>query len=159
MQNLWKLKNSCFFGTDSELKNMIWWHHSISTNNAPAWIAHCISTWIFYRALQKYETFDLWLAFCLLAVHESNIPNIINKDYVLETLITIILFFWYNLEPFVIQRSTLPFRGEEPNFQEQLQNFEVAAAKFNIDHHSTSTTSKGQSENLKRCCGIIPFFP
>ena len=23
-------------------------------------------------------------------------------------------------------RSTLPFRGEEPNFQEQLQNFEVA---------------------------------
>ena len=27
------------------------------------------------------------------------------------------------MEPFVIQRSTLPFRGEEPNFQEQLQNF------------------------------------
>ena len=29
------------------------------------------------------------------------------------------------LEPFVIQRSTLPFRGQEPNFQAQLQNFNV----------------------------------
>ena len=36
------------------------------------------------------------------------------------------------MEPFVLQRSTLPFRGEEPNFQEQLQTFEVAVSKF---HH------------------------
>ena len=27
---------------------------------------------------------------------------------------------------------------------------EVAVSKFNIDRHSTSTTSKGPSENLKR---------
>ena len=27
------------------------------------------------------------------------------------------------MEPFVVQRSTLPLRGKEPNFQEQLQNF------------------------------------
>ena len=80
MQNLWKLKNSCFFGTDSELKNMIWWHHSISTNNAPAWIAHCISTWIFYRALQKYETFDLWLAFCLLATWIQYYKHIVHSS-------------------------------------------------------------------------------
>ena len=33
-------------------------------------------------------------------------------------------------EPFVIKRSTLPFGGEEPNFQELLPNFEVAASKF-----------------------------
>ena len=54
------------------------------------------------------------------------------------------------MEPFVIQRSTLPFRGENPNFQEQLQNFEVAASKFNIDRFSTSITSKGLSENFKK---------
>ena len=75
MQDLWKLKNSCFFGNDSELKSMIWWPHSISTNNAPAWIAHCISTWICYRALSNRNTklltsgslFVFWL-------HEFNIP-------------------------------------------------------------------------------------
>ena len=44
--------------------------------------------------------------------------------------------------------STLHFQGEEPNFQEQLQNFEVAASKFNMDRHLTSTTSKGLSENF-----------
>ena len=35
--------------------------------------------------------------------------------------------------------NKLPFRGEEPNFQEWLQNFEATAWKFNIDRHSTST--------------------
>jgi hypothetical protein len=30
---------------------------------------------------------------------------------------------------------------------------------FNIDRHSTSTTSKGLIENLKKCHGIIPFLP
>ena len=35
----------------------------------------------------------------------------------------------------------------KPNFQEQLQNFEFAASKFNIDRDSTS---KGLSENLKK---------
>jgi hypothetical protein len=39
-----------------------------------------------------------------------------------------------------------------------LQNFEVAASKFNIDRHSTSTTSKGLSENLKKMSWIIPFL-
>jgi hypothetical protein len=34
------------------------------------------------------------------------------------------------LEPFVVQRSTLPFRGEEPNFQEWKQKLEVAASKI-----------------------------
>ena len=63
------------------------------------------------------------------------------------------------LEPFVIQRSTLPFRGEEPNFQEQLQNFEVAASEFNIDRHLTSTTSKGLSENLKKMSWDSPVSP
>ena len=33
-----------------------------------------------------------------------------------------------NFGTFVIQRSTLPFQDEEPNFQEQLQYFEVAAS-------------------------------
>ena len=36
------------------------------------------------------------------------------------------------MEPFVIQRSTLPFRGQELNFQEQLQNFEVAVRSVYI---------------------------
>ena len=61
------------------------------------------------------------------------------------------------MEPFVIQSSTLPFRGEEPNFQEQLQNFEVAALKFNIDRHSTSTTSKGLSEIFFLKFSLWPF--
>jgi hypothetical protein len=55
--------------------------------------------------------------------------------------------------------SYMPFRGEEPNFQEQLQNFEVAASKFNIDHHLTSTTSKGPSENFKKMSWEIPVSP
>ena len=55
--------------------------------------------------------------------------------------------------------STLPFRGEEPNFQEQLQNFVVAASKFNIDRHSTSMTSKGPSENLKKMSWDNPVSP
>ena len=42
------------------------------------------------------------------------------------------------VEQFVIQRSTLPFRGEEPNFQEQLQSLEVAAS---IIQHRLSLTS------------------
>ena len=52
------------------------------------------------------------------------------------------------MEPFVIQRSTLPFRGEEPNFQKWLPNFEVAAS-IEAGCHATSTTSKGLSENFK----------
>ena len=63
------------------------------------------------------------------------------------------------MEPFVIQRSTLPFRGEEQNFQEQLQNFVVAASKFNIDRHLTLTTSKGPSENLKKMSWDNPVSP
>ena len=55
--------------------------------------------------------------------------------------------------------ATLPFRGQEPNFQEQLQNFEVAASKFNINHHLTSTTSKGPSENLKKMSRDDPVSP
>jgi hypothetical protein len=58
-----------------------------------------------------------------------------------------------------MQRSTLPFRGEEPNFQEKLQNFEVAASKFNIDRHSTSTTSQGLSENFKKMSWDSPVSP
>ena len=62
------------------------------------------------------------------------------------------------LEPFVIQRSTLPFRGEEPNFQEQLQNFEVAASKF--QHQSSfHLNNLGRSKwELKKDYGIIPFL-
>ena len=39
------------------------------------------------------------------------------------------------------------------------QNFEVAASKFNIDHHSTSTTSKGHGENLKKKSWDNPVSP
>ena len=65
-----------------------------------------------------------------------------------ETGLSHDIFFKFSLGPF-----------KEPNFKEQLQNFEVAASKFNIDRHATSMTSKGQSENLKKCHGIIPFLP
>ena len=60
---------------------------------------------------------------------------------------------------FLIQRSTLPFQGEEPNFQKQLQNFEVAASNFNIDRHSTSMTLKGLSENSKKMSWDNPVSP
>ena len=60
------------------------------------------------------------------------------------------------MEPFVIQKSTLAFRGEEPNFQEQLQNFEVAALKFNIDR---PLTSKDPSENQKKMLWDNPVSP
>jgi hypothetical protein len=59
--------------------------------------------------------------------------------------------------------NRLSYRGLpylfEPNFQEQLQNFEVTASKFNIDRHSTSTTSKGLSENLKKMSWDNPISP
>ena len=63
------------------------------------------------------------------------------------------------MEPIVIQRSTIPFRGEDLNFDEQLQNYEVAASKFNIDRQLTSTTSKGLSENLKKKSWDNPISP
>ena len=47
------------------------------------------------------------------------------------------------------------FSRLEPNVQEQLQNFEVPASKFNIDSHLTSTTAKGPSKNLKKMSWII----
>lgn len=43
--------------------------------------------------------------------------------------------------------STLPFKGQGPKFQN-------AASKFNINRHSTSTTSNGPIDN-----GIISFLP
>ena len=46
------------------------------------------------------------------------------------------------LEPFVIQKSALLFRGWQPNFQKWLQNFKVAASKFNINCSLTSMASK-----------------
>ena len=36
---------------------------------------------------------------------------------------------------------------------------EVTASKFNLDFHSTSTTSKGLSENLKKMSWDHPVFP
>ena len=36
---------------------------------------------------------------------------------------------------------------------------EVTASKFNLDFHSTSTTSKGISENLKKMSWDHPIFP
>ena len=52
------------------------------------------------------------------------------------------------------------FGGEETNFKEQLQKFEVAAVKFNNNRHLTSTTTKGLNENLKKKCHwIFLFFP
>ena len=145
------------------------------------------------------------------------------------------------MEPFVIQRSTLPLWGEEPKVQEWLPNFEAATSnfcnhswnfsssprngskvliylsflffifyctlvsnakgnlaksnkselwnrlsyrglpyhfevrsqtfrneckswrsqprKFNLDFHSTSTTSKGLSENSKKMSWVNPVFP
>ena len=40
-----------------------------------------------------------------------------------------------------------------------LQNFEVAASKFNMDRHSTSTTSKGPTENSKKMSWDNPVSP
>ena len=65
----------------------------------------------------------------------------------------------YNFGTVVIQRSTLPFRGEEPNFQEQLQNFDVEASKF---HHLRSfdlNDLKGLTENLKKMSWDNPVSP
>ena len=47
------------------------------------------------------------------------------------------------MEPFIIQRSTLPFRGEEPNFQEQLKTLEVAASKFHYLRSFNLNEKKG----------------
>ena len=80
MQNLWKLKNSCFYWQWFELKSMISWPRSISTNNAPAWIAHCISKNLPRPTYQKYETFDLWLAFCLLATWIQYSKHIVHSS-------------------------------------------------------------------------------
>ena len=63
------------------------------------------------------------------------------------------------MEPLVKQRSTLPFQGEKPNFQEQWQNFEIATSKFNINHHSTSTISKGLGENFFKMSWDNPVSP
>ena len=46
------------------------------------------------------------------------------------------------LEPFVMQRSALLFRGWQPNFQKWLQNFDFTASNFNIDCPLTSMASK-----------------
>ena len=64
------------------------------------------------------------------------------------------------LKPFVIQRSTLPFWGEEKKFQEWLQNFEVAASKiqpwFSFD---LNDLERPNWEFKKKCHGITRFFP
>ena len=54
------------------------------------------------------------------------------------------------LESFVIQRSALIFRGWQPNFQEWLQNFKVAASKFNIHHPLTSMATKMARKNFEK---------
>ena len=54
------------------------------------------------------------------------------------------------MEPFVIQRSALPFQGWQPNFQKWSQNFEVAASKFNIDRPLTSMASKTALQNISK---------
>ena len=46
-----------------------------------------------------------------------------------------------------------------PNFQEQLQNFEVAASKFNINRHLTTMTLKGLSANFKKMSWDNPVSP
>ena len=45
------------------------------------------------------------------------------------------------------------------NFQEQLQNFKVAASRFNINRYSTSTTLKGLTENSKKMSWDNPVSP
>ena len=45
----------------------------------------------------------------------------------------------------------LPYLFEvKPKFQEQLQNFEVAASKFNIDRHTTPKTLERPKCELKK---------
>ena len=44
-------------------------------------------------------------------------------------------------------------------FEVRSQRFEVAASKFNIDHHLTSVTSKGPSENFKKKSWDNPVSP
>ena len=53
----------------------------------------------------------------------------------------------------------LPINSIGKSFQEQLPNSEDAASKFNVDFHSTSTTSKGLSENLKKMSWDNPVSP
>ena len=46
------------------------------------------------------------------------------------------------MELFIIQKSALPFRGRQLNFQIWLQNFDFPASKLNLDGPLTSMASK-----------------
>ena len=71
-----------------------------------------------WQTVPKFWFIWLWyLSFCI--TYKDFEDN--KKDKWIQTL-----------EPFVIQRSALPFRGWQPNFQKWLQNFEVITSKFNI---------------------------
>ena len=63
------------------------------------------------------------------------------------------------MEPFVIQRSTLPFPDEEPNFQEQLQTFEVAASKFNHLRSFNLKDLERPNRELKKMSWDDPVSP
>ena len=60
------------------------------------------------------------------------------------------------MEPFVIQRSTLPFWGWQPNFQKWLKIFEVVTSKFNIRCPFTSMASKTALPKLHQIAAFIP---
>ena len=62
--------------------------------------------------------------------------------------------------------NRLSYRGPPYLFEVRSQTVrndckisEVTASKFNLDFHSTSTTSKGLSENLKKMSWDHPVFP
>ena len=61
-----------------------------------------------------------------------------------------VLVYLSSLEPFVIQRSALLFRGWQPNSQKWSQHFEVATSKLNIDHPLTSMPSKTAQQNISK---------
>ena len=62
----------------------------------------------------KVQSYLTYLSFCITKSLRNN-----KKDKQIRTL-----------EPFVIQRSALPFWGWQPNFQKWLQIFKVITSKF-----------------------------
>ena len=63
------------------------------------------------------------------------------------------------MEPFVAQRSTLPFWGEKPKFQEWFQNFEVAASKFRGQFSFDLNDLERPKWELKKMSWDCPVFP
>ena len=101
------------------------WHKKTNTKTDSIYRTNGIITWHFFYKFSLWPfkvvevKWQLMLNFALLTRVQWNMKY--TKSKKIRTV-----------EQFVIQRFTLPFRGEEPNFQEQLQNFEVAILLCNF---------------------------